>query len=105
MLYELRIYTMHPGRMDAINRRFADHTLDIFKRLGIKVADFWLDGEGRPKLYYVLEYKDLEDRNRKWEAFQADAEWVEVKRKSQEDGSIVDHIEEIFMKRADYFKK
>jgi hypothetical protein len=103
MLYELRIYSMHPGRMDAIHQRFSDHTLGIFKRLGMKVCDFWVDQDGNNKLYYLMEFSDMNERKHQWDAFKHDPEWIEVKRKSEESGPIVEKIEEIFMKRADYF--
>lgn len=103
MLYELRVYTMHEGKMEAILSRFSEHTLGIFERLGIQVYDFWIDQTGLPKLYYVTEYKDMEERQRLWGAFRQDPEWLEVKRKSEESGPIVEKIEEIFMNRADFF--
>lgn len=103
MLFELRIYTMYPRRMDAINARFSNHTLGIFQRLGMKVCDFWVDQNGLPKLYYIMEYENMDERKRQWEAFKQDPVWIEVKRKSEEIGPIVEKIEEIFMKRADYF--
>jgi hypothetical protein len=104
MLYELRIYTMHPERLDAIHNRFSQHTLGIFKRLGMKVVDFWVDANNEPKLYYVMEFRDMNERNTLWNTFRQDSEWNEVKNKSEESGPIVISVEEIFMNRADYFK-
>jgi hypothetical protein len=104
MLYELRIYTMHPERLDAIHNRFSQHTLGIFKRLGMKVVDFWVDANNEPKLYYVMEFDDMNERNTLWNTFRQDSEWNEVKNKSEESGPIVKSVEEIFMNRADYFK-
>lgn len=62
--------------------------------------DFWIDQTGLPKLYYVMEYKDMKERQRLWGAFRQDPVWIEVKRKSDECGPIVEKIEEIFMNRA-----
>jgi hypothetical protein len=104
MLYELRIYTMYPQKLDAIEDRFSNHTLGIFQRLGMKVYDFWVDANHEPKLYYIMEYRDMEERNTFWTAFKQDTEWLDVKSKSEESGPIVKGIEEIFMQRADYFK-
>jgi hypothetical protein len=104
LLYELRIYTMYEGRMDAIRTRFADHTLHIFERMGMKVVDFWMDASGRPKLYYVMEFTDAVERQRLWDQFRQDPEWVEVRRKSEESGPIVENVEEVFMNRADFFR-
>ena len=105
MLYELRIYTMHPGRMEAIKNRFSEHTFGIFKRRGLKVYDFWLDANDEPKLYYIMEYKDIDDRNTRWGAFREDPEWLEVRAKSEESGPIVKEVQEIYMNRADFFGK
>ncbi|WP_426454239.1 NIPSNAP family protein [Paenibacillus sp. S-38] len=105
MLYELRIYTIHEGRMDAIQARFANHTLGIFERLGMEVTDFWVDAGGRNKLYYMMRFTDEAERERLWSLFRQDPEWVEVKRKSEENGGpIVEKIEEIFLSRADFFR-
>ncbi|SEP16710.1 NIPSNAP protein, partial [Paenibacillus sp. OV219] len=41
MIYELRVYRIHPGKIDAIRQRFSDHTFRIFERLGMQVCDFW----------------------------------------------------------------
>ncbi|MCY9668576.1 NIPSNAP family protein [Paenibacillus alginolyticus] len=103
MIYELRIYTILPGRIDAIRERFSAHTLGIFARLGMQVCDFWEDLEAEPKLYYTMKYESMEERTRQWEIFSQDKEWNEVKQRSELDGKIVERIEQIFMKRAEYF--
>ncbi|MBW7453091.1 NIPSNAP family protein [Paenibacillus sepulcri] len=105
MLYELRIYSVHAGKMEAMNARFANHTIGIFKRLGMKVYDFWVDQEGHSKLYYIMEYNDMDERNRQWDVFGQDPEWLEVKQKSEADGPIVEQVEKIFMQRAGYFQR
>jgi hypothetical protein len=103
MIYELRIYTMFPMRLDAINDRFSTYTLNIFNRLDMKVVDFWESLEDQPKLYYTMEFESMEDRNHKWELFVNDPEWLEVRSKSEKSGPIVEKVESIFMKRSDYF--
>ena len=47
MLYELRVYEILPGRMDAIMARFSQHTMRIFERLDIEVVGFWQEVVGR----------------------------------------------------------
>ncbi|WP_135549982.1 NIPSNAP family protein [Paenibacillus cymbidii] len=106
MLYELRIYTMHEGRMEAIQERFTRHTFAIFARLGMKVTDFWIDADGKPKLYYVLAFADREERERQWERFRQDPAWLAAKRHSESEqngGPIVAAYEVIFMNRAPFF--
>ena len=43
MLYELRVYHMHPGRLPAIHKRFSEVTLDLFKDHGIELPFPQLD--------------------------------------------------------------
>ena len=31
-LYELRVYHPHPGKLDALNARFREHTLKLFEK-------------------------------------------------------------------------
>lgn len=102
MLYELRIYHIHKGRMDAIHKRFSAHTLGLFARHGIKTVDFWEDADGGNKIYYILEYKDRASRDADFGAFMNDPEWLEVKRLSETDGPIVEKIESFFMNRVPY---
>ncbi|MGG1596653.1 NIPSNAP family protein [Paenibacillus naphthalenovorans] len=106
MLYELRIYHIHPGRMQAINDRFSNHTLRIFAKHSIKVIDFWEDiNPEHNRLYYVLEFADKEAREAAFSAFQSDPEWQKVKSDSEKDGPIVEKLESIFLKRVPYFTR
>ncbi|WP_145028439.1 NIPSNAP family protein [Paenibacillus sp. Y412MC10] len=105
MLYELRIYTIYEGRMDAIQDRFKEHTFRIFARLGMKVVNFWIDATGQNKLYYLMEFEDMAQRQRLWEQFKKDIEWIQVKRNSEENGGlIVEKIDEYFMNQAEFFR-
>jgi hypothetical protein len=104
MLYELRIYHIHPGRMQAINDRFANFTLRIFAKHGMRVTEFWEDIDTEHnRLYYVMEFENMEDRDRKFDAFRSDPEWQKVKSETEKDFPIVDQVESIFLKRAAYF--
>jgi hypothetical protein len=105
MLYELRIYYIHPGKLQSINDRFANHTLSIFASHGMRVTEFWEDVDtDHNRLYYVMEFENREDRDTKFEAFKNDPEWLKVRNESEIDGPIVEKVESVFMKRAPYFK-
>lgn len=91
MIYELRIYHCVPGRLPALLKRFDTITLKIWERHGIKQAGFWTVGigESNQDLYYMLEWESLADREKKWNAFMVDPEWVSARAKTEEDGPIV----------------
>lgn len=102
MIYELRAYYIHPGKMEDIHKRFSTLTLDLFKKYGMNTMDFWEDAEGKNVIYYILEHKDMETRNQSFIDFQDDPKWVEGKRLSELNGPIVDKIDVTFMNRVPY---
>ncbi len=81
MLYELRHYDLHSGRsLDRLTRRFDEHTLRIWERLGIEPVGFWSVFVGTaPRLTYLLAWDDLAQRQARWDAFQNDPEWQQVR--------------------------
>ena len=96
--YELRIYRCFEGRVPALQKRFQEHTLSLFKKHGIRSIGYWLPLHGEPNtLYYIIAYPDRRSRDSMWNAFAQSAEWLEVKRRSEEDGRIVDQVTSLFM--------
>ncbi|RZA03439.1 MAG: NIPSNAP family protein, partial [Moraxellaceae bacterium] len=41
-VYELRIYTTHPGKMPDLLARFKNHTCQIFERHGMVNVGYWV---------------------------------------------------------------
>jgi hypothetical protein len=105
-IYELRTYTTLPGRLPALNKRFADHTIRLFARHGIKSEIYWIPTDDARKdntLIYVLSHDSQEAADKNWKEFQADPEWVQAREASESDGKIlVKPPERIFMKMTDY---
>ena len=85
MIYELRIYQCFPGKLPALIRRFDEYTLKIWERHGIRQAGFWtvLVGEGNNDLHYLLAWESLAERERKWDTFVVDPEWIKVRTDSE----------------------
>lgn len=103
MLYELRIYEIPPGKLDAILARFANHTMAIFKRYDIEVVGFWQEVVGRnDRIVYITRFADAADREAKWGAFQGDAEWQRVRTETEADGPIVARVINSFLKPVDF---
>lgn len=91
MLYELRIYHAVPGKLPAILNRFETRTLKIWERFGIRQAGFFTTviGETNQQLVYMLAWDSLAEREKKWNAFIADPEWLAVRAETEKDGQIV----------------
>jgi hypothetical protein len=94
MLYELRIYHCMPGKLPAVVARFENATVRLFEKHGIQQVGYWTVaiGESNADLYYMLKWESLDDRARRFAAFQADPEWVSVRVKSEETGPIIASI-------------
>lgn len=95
MLYELRIYHCVPGRLPDLLKRFDTITIGIWKRHGIEQAGFWTTGigESNQTLHYLLKWESLADREKKWNAFQADPEWHTKRAETEKNGAIVARVE------------
>lgn len=103
--FEMRTYTTHPGRLDALNARFRDHTNRIFTKHGMQLIAYWtpVDGdEAKNTLVYVLAYPSREARETSWKAFREDPEWKAAQQASEADGKIVMKVESKFLTPTDY---
>ena len=103
MIYELRIYDTVPGRLPALNERFANHTVGFFEKHNIHVVGFWTEDIGTSnRLVYMLGYDSLADREAKWSAFQADPGWHKVRAESEVDGPINALVRNMILRPTDY---
>ncbi len=105
-LFELRTYHAAPGKLDALQARFANHTLSLFAKHGLTVVGFWVarDANGQPgdDLVYILAFQDSEAREQAWEAFRADPDWVKARADSEADGPLVISLESVFLDPTSY---
>ncbi|MDP2296487.1 MAG: NIPSNAP family protein [Pseudolabrys sp.] len=94
MIYEMRVYRAVPGRLPALLNRFQNTTLDLWKTRGFRPVGFWttLVGESNMDLTYLLAWESLAERERIWNAFMADPEWIAKRAESEKDGPIVANI-------------
>jgi hypothetical protein len=104
-VYELRMYHVNEGKMDALVARFGDHTDALFRRHNMKSIGYWRpeDAPYSQKLFvYILEHPSREEARKNWAAFQADPEWKKVKADSEAQGPLLDHIDSYFMDPTSY---
>jgi len=104
MIVELRTYHCAPGRLPALHERFTSTTLGFFEKYGIRQVGFWtnLTGATNQSLTYLLQWESLAERESKWNAFQADAEWIAKRAATEAQAIIVERIEVQFMVPTGY---
>jgi hypothetical protein len=105
-VFELRTYIAAPGKLDALNARFRDHTLALFKKHGMEVVGFWMPtdkeaGAGE-KLVYLLAHKSRAAADASWKAFRSDPAWAAAKAASEKDGVLTSKVESVFLASTDY---
>ena len=101
--YEMRIYYAAPGKLDALNSRFRDHTCKLFEKHGMVNIGYWLPMTNTDnKLVYLLAYPDREAREKSWKAFGADPDWQSAYKQSEKDGKLVAKAESIFLAATDF---
>lgn len=102
-IFEMRTYYSHPGRMNALDARFRDHTCKLFEKHGIQLVGFWKPKEKSEEvMVYILAYPSKEAADKSWKAFREDPVWIKAKEGSEKSGPIVKKVESVFMSPADY---
>jgi hypothetical protein len=104
-VYELRTYTTNPGKLVDLNKRFRDHTLEIFKRHGMTNVAYFTPRDAPLSdntLVYLLAHESSDAAKKSWDDFRNDPEWKKVAADSEANGKIVDHVVSQFLVPTDY---
>jgi len=105
-VFELRVYHTFPGRLPALEARFRDHTIEIFKKHHITSIGYWTPQDSPQKdntLIYIISHPSREAAKKNWMEFGADPEWQQVAKASEADGKIVDgKIDSTYMDATDF---
>ena len=103
MIYELRIYEAIPGKLPALNDRFAKITRGYFAKHGIKEVGYWTEMIGTSnKLTYLLAYEDLAHREKAWGAFAVDPDRLRDFAETEKDGLLVARVENRILQPTGY---
>ena len=101
--FEMRTYTPSPGKLDALQARFRDHTCKLFEKHGMTNVGYWVTQGAEPKLVYILAFPSKEARDASFKAFGADPDWQKVYAESQKDGvKLAEKVESVFLSPTDY---
>ena len=101
-IFELRIYEGYSE--DAVRRKikmFNVEEIDLFNRTGLYPVIFgdMISGPYRPALVYMLNFKDMAERDANWKVFFDHPEWKAMLAK-KEYANTVSNIRRIFLKPA-----
>ena len=105
-VFELRQYhSPTQAQLQALHERFAGPEIKIFHRCGIHPVFYTstLIGPNIPNLTYLIPFENLDARDKAWNAFAADPEWIKVRKESiDKHGQISSVIQISLYKAAPY---
>jgi hypothetical protein len=105
-VFELRVYHSPTWKqLGALHRRFAGPEIQIFHRVGVHPILYTetVIGPNMPNLTYLTPFQDLAAREKAWNAFGADPEWLKVRKESVDaDGQIASVIQMTLLKATAY---
>lgn len=104
-VYELRTYTANPGKLDALNARFRDHTCRLFEKHGIEVVGFWTPTDpeqSQNTLIYLVVFPSVEAQKQAWQAFRDDPQWKKAKADSEREGVLAKEVTSVNLTPTDY---
>lgn len=103
MLFENRVYTTVPGKLPALNDRFANHTIGFFRQYGVGMMGFWTDEIGvSNQLTYITTFDTMADRETKWAEFGSDTKRQQIFAETEVNGPLVALVENTFMRLTPY---
>ena len=104
-VFELRTYTAPEGKLSALQARFRDHTVGIFKRHAITSIGYFVPQDApasQNTLVYILAHPNREEAKKNWASFQADPEWVKARTESEAQGRLTTKVESVFLDPLDF---
>lgn len=105
MIFEERIYTVAPGKMEALLDRFRTTAMRLFERHGIHVVGFWITDVGEhshSEVVYLCSYPDWNARETAWERFRQDPEWIAARRVTEAEGPLVLNVAVKILQATDF---
>ncbi|MBL8233615.1 MAG: NIPSNAP family protein [Bryobacterales bacterium] len=102
-IFELRSYHSPTARQaKALHERFAGPEIKIFHRVGVHPLFYssTVFGQNRPNLTYLIPFDSLAAREKAWNAFAADEEWVKVRKESIDRSGQISSVIEMSLYRA-----
>lgn len=107
-VFEMRTYTTPEGKLENLNARFRDHTMELFKKRGMENVIYWIktpdQKDAQTTLIYLLAHKDKDAARKSFDAFRQDPDWVKAKTESEKNGSltVANGVKSEFLVPTDY---
>jgi hypothetical protein len=104
VIYQLRIFKDHPGRIDAHIERFRRDTCRLLEKHGAKIVGLWtsLGDDHKEEVVFMAAYESEEHMRRVTAAFAGDPEQPAMVAASEKDGPIIVSRDQWVLQPADF---
>lgn len=104
--FDLRIYSVLPGKLDAFRNRWRDFAVPIYERHGLHSVGWWVaekkDADGNDQVVCLLAGESIPAILKSISAFHQDADWQRVEKETEQDGKLRRSVEAFKLKATDY---
>jgi len=109
-VFELRTYSTPAGKLANLDSRFRDHTVELFKKHGMKNWIYFHKMPGQPEadttLIYFLAHKSQEAAKASFDGFRKDPAWLAAREASEKNAggslTVKDGVKSIYLVPTDY---
>lgn len=102
-VFELRVYTVNPGKQDAANKLIAGSGMKYMSKHNIELLGAWVPADASDeRIFTLVAHADKADADKNWAAFQADEGWKADLAAASTDGRAVAGIARFFLNATDY---
>ena len=104
--FDLRLYSVLPGKLDAFRNRWRDHAVPIYERHGLRSLGWWVaekkDADGHDQFVCLLAGENVEAIQKSIGEFHQDPEWQRVEKETERDGKLRRGVEAFTLKPAEF---
>ena len=104
--FDLRIYSVLPGKLDTFRNRWRDHAVPIYERHGLHSVGWWVaekkDVDGHDQFVCILAAESLDAIQKSIGEFHKDAGWQRVEAETEKDGKLRSGVEAFKLGAADF---
>lgn len=90
--FDLRIYSVLPGKLEALRARWRDFAVPIYERHGLHSVGWWVaeqkDSDGHDQFICLLVGTSVASIQKAISAFHQDADWIRVERETESNGKL-----------------
>ncbi len=90
--FNLRIYSVLPGKLDAFRNRWRDFAVPIYGHHGLRSVGWWIadqkDAEGNDQFVCLLAGESVSAIQKSIDEFHKDAEWIRVEKETEATGKL-----------------